>query len=534
MTDKRKNIFEETDWAFLIFLIGITYVKLYVKIAAVVFYFIYLAYKKYKTPALTGFSRFYFIMPVVGTIGSLIHNSFTVDGYWFGWLMSVINWLLAGLAVHYLAASVYNLPKEKITASIKVFFLFNALFSMGELGKMILDSGQVMPYWYWEPTEYYGGSTGDHIKGIMSNISVTNATLNAIGTLYFIYNNQFRWAALCLLILLLCTSNLTLILLLVTLVGIFLLVGKKRTRVQILYAFLLIGLVYPVLSLNNIKYVGAVYDRETEKKDVATTTEPTTTGKKKKDVPFYEQKLSSKQIYEFDKSMYYHMRKNDTVLISYKDDLKYIQRLGTAESQNNTNLKLEPYILKNIIEKWYGVEYDKTPLGVDASLIKIYTHKQTLHYLFSRKRNLPFGAGIGNFSSKQAIKATGLGLQGDYPTKYIYVSDDFLLNHLYSLLFVFSMPIGEHSIINMPNSVYNQIAGEYGLVGIFCFIFFYVAFPLKNFRQLKATRYIAPLFMLFLGFEYWFEMLAITAIFELFVLMDIHYEKNEHPAENTP
>jgi len=526
----RRNIFADADWALLLFLVGVTYVKLYVKVAAILFYFIYLAYKRIKTPALTGFSRFYFIMPVIGTIGSLLHNSFATDGYWFGWLMSVFNWLLAGITVHFLAASVYNLPKEKVLASLKLFFLINAVYSIGELGYMILDSGQLMPYWYWEPTEYYGGSTGDHVKGIMSAISVTNATLCALGTVYFIYNNEFRWAALCLIVLLLCTSNLTLILLLVALIGLFVLVRKKRTRLQILSAFAIICIIYPLLSLNNIKYVTAVYDRETEKEDVVAKAEQTV-KKEIKDVPYYEQKLTTKQSYEADRGAYYRMHKSDTELISYKDDLKYIQRLGTAQSQNNTNLKLEPYVLKNIIEKWYGVEYEKTPLAVKGGgLIKIYTHQQTLHYLLSRKRHMLFGAGIGNFSSKQAIKSTGLGMQGDYPTKYIYISDDFLLGHLYSLLYVFSLPIGEHSIINMPNSIYNQVAGEYGLVGMFCFLLFYIGFLLKNFKSLKATRYIAPLFMVFLGFEYWFEMLTVTAIFELFVLMDIHYENDEQRA----
>lgn len=523
----RRNIFADADWALLLFLVGVTYVKLYVKVAAILFYFTYLLYKRYKTPALTGFSKFYFVMPVVGTVGTLLHNSFSAEGYWFGWMMSVFNWVLAGITVHFLAASVYNLPKEKILASLKLFFLINALYSLGELGKMIIDSGQIMPYWYWEPTEYYGGSTGDHVKGIMGAISVTNATLCALGTLYFIYNNDFKWAALNLIILLLCTSNLTLILLLATLVGLFLLVRKKKVRLHILSALAIIGIIYPVLSLNNIKYVTAVYDREKEK-TIVTTQAP---AKSKTDVPYYEQQLSTKRRYDIDKGTYYRMHKSDSELISYKDELKYIQRLGTAQSQNNTNLKLEPGILKYLIEKWYGVEYTKTPLAFKGGgLIKIYTHEQTLYYLLTSKRNLLFGAGIGNFSSKQAIKSTGLGMQGNYPTKYIYISDDFLLGHLYSLLYVFSLPIGEHSIINMPNSVYNQIGGEYGLAGIFCLLIWYIGFPLRNFKHLKATRYIAPLFMVFLGFEYWFEMLTVTAIFELFVLMDIHYENDEQRA----
>lgn len=525
----RRNIFADADWAFLLFIVGITYVKLYVKVAAIIFYFVYMAYRRFKTPAFTGFGKFYLIMPVVGTIASLLHNSFAVNGYWFGWVMSVLNWVFAGIAVHFVTATVYNLPKEKVTATIKIFFLINAIYSFGELGKMMIDSGQLVPYWYWEPTEYYGGSTGDHVKGIMGAISVTNAILCALGTVFFIYNNDFKWAALCLIVLLLCTSNLTLILLLAVFACMFILIRKKKIRLHIISALAVIGVIYPALSFNNIQYITAVYDRETEKTD--TKTQAPSTQKKESDKPYYEQILTIKQQYESDKGSFYRMHKSDTELLSYKDELKYIQQFGTAKSKNNTNLRMEPGVLKYIIEKWYGVEYAKTPLAVrGGGLIKIYTHEQTLYYLLSRKKNLLFGAGIGNFSSKQAIKSTGLGMQGDYPTKYIYINDDFLLTHLYSLLYVFSLPIGDHSIINMPNSIYNQVAGEYGLIGILCFLIFYIGFPLKNFKHLKATRYIAPLFLLFLGFEYWFEMITVTVIFELFVLMDIHYENDEQRA----
>lgn len=528
MTNTKRNIFQDVDWATLLFLIGITYVKLYVKLAAICFYLVWLIYKEYKTTSFPGFSRFYFLMPVIGIVTPLLNGSFNADGYMFGYAMGVVNWLLAGVASYFLCVAVVNNPVHKLRSTVKVFFLFNALFSFGELGRMMIDSGQLVPYWYWEPTEYYGGSTGDHVKGLFSNISVANATANAIGVIYFVYHKELKWAILCVLVLLLCTSNLTLILLLLFLFAMLVLLKERKAKMQVLAVLAAIGIVYPILSLNNIKYVGAVYTQETERK------------KEKETQPTVAKKVMQPEIGDFSgiatagnyylhKESYFKLPLNDSQLISYKDDLKYLQQFGSARSRSNDNLHLEPAVLRSIIEKWYGIPYAKTPLAKDPGLVKLYTGKQTLNYLKSSMKHLLFGAGVGNFSSKQAIKSTGLGLQGNYPTKYIYVSSDFLQYHLYSLMFVFSMPISEHSIINMPNSIYNQLAGEYGLAGIAAFIIFYIGYIWKNRRSLKASRYIIPLVFLFFGFEYWFEMISLTALFELIIFIDI-YKQDEPTA----
>lgn len=531
MTQNKKNFTSEIDWAFLLFIIGATYVKLYVKLAAIILYSAYVIYNRYNKPSANGFGKFYFIMPVIGTIGSFLHHSFEADGYWFAYVMSVLNWVMAGGIIYLLSSTVQTLQHQKIYATIKAFFFINAIFSLGELGKMIIDSGQLMPYWYWEPTEYYGGSTGDHIKGITGHISVTNATINAIAALYFTYKKEMKWAALTLLILLLCTSNVTLILLMVMFIAMLILVKDKQVKVHTLYALLMIGVVYPFLSLNNIKYVEHVYNRETvdSTKVEAEKQSYSLASKREKEYFDYGTEVSATQKFELDKGSKYRMKKNDTSLISYKDDLKYMKQLGLLKSKNNTNLLMEPGDLKNTIEHWYGIQYSKTPLSYNNSLVKLYTFKQTLFYLTTSKKNLLFGAGIANFSSKQAIKATGLGLQGSYPVQYVYVSNDFLVYHLYSLLYVFSMPISEHSIINMPNSIYNQVGGEYGLAGILAFLLLYIGYIIKHFKKLKAALYLTPLFMMFLGFEYWFETLSLTVIFELLILMDI-YNKQDEPA----
>lgn len=512
--------YKNADIPLLLFIIGVANVKLYIKVVAVVLYFIYLLYRKYPSQKTTGLVKFYLLMPVIGTIGAVWHGSFYEDSYWFSFAMSCILWLLAAATAGLLRQSIGTLSKEAVVATLKLFFLLNSLASALELIIMIIESGQLVPYWYWEPTEYYGSSTGDHIKGITGNISITNAGINAIGILYFIYHRHIKTAIFCTIILLLCTSNLTLIFLMLTLLAMLLFVKEKLTKQYIFYILLTIGIVYPFLSLNNLKYVQHVYstnitdsDKEIEKKK-QTTTKPYNT-----DYLDYEKyPLEDKQATQ--KESHYKLTLNDTALISYKDDLKYINAEQRLKSTSNSNLKLEPAKLQKTISDWYGTEYEKTPLTNYNSFIKLYSMKQIWWYWKSAKKNLVFGSGMGNFSSKQAIKSTGLGWQGTYPRKYIYISDDFLQYHLYTLMYVFSLPIAEHSVINMPNSVYNQIAGEYGLLGVLTFIILYVGFILKYIKRLKAGWYLCIFFFPFLAFDYWFEMLSVTVFFELIILLE--------------
>lgn len=522
----KKNIFSEADWAFFIYLTGITHVKLYVKLAALVFYIVYVVYNKYAAGKLQGFSKFYFLMPLLGTISAFVNGSFQADAYWFSYVNSVLGWLLAGVGSYLLFITIINIPRSKLIASVKLFFLLNALVSFGELAVMMVQSGQLVPYWYWEPTEYFGGSTGDHVKGILNNISITNAMVNAVGVVFFVYINEIKWASLCVLILLLCTSNVTLILLIALLALMILLVRSGIIRKNILIALLIIGLVYPFLSLNNIKYVARVYDVELEKKEEAKKEQFEAQQKQKINVSgriidyLNFNNSANKALYQSE-AYKYRLPLNDTILLSYKDELKYIGAFGSVESRSNSNVHMEPDSLKRLITRWYGLPYERTPLSKDAGLVKIFTMKQTLYYLAQSKKHLIFGAGMGNFSSKQAIKSTGLGLQGSYPPKYIYVNPDFLRYHLYSLLYVFSMPISEHSVINMPDTVYNQIGGEYGILGIAAFVLFYVGYMIRNFKKMHVGRYIAFMAMLFFGFEYWFEMLSLTIFVELIIMLDI-------------
>jgi hypothetical protein len=154
--------------------------------------------------------------------------------------------------------------------------------------------------------------------------------------------------------------------------------------------------------------------------------------------------------------------------------------------------------------------------------------EQTTGFLKQHPFRLFLGAGMGNFSSKLAFRATGLKVAGGYPVNFLYVHPDFRNNHLRLYLDYFSKDAELHSFTNSPNSVYDQLLAEYGLTGIGFFLFFYVGYFI---RKRIRTGYGFPLLLLLLGAfiaEYWFEQLSIVILFEL--LMLINKKETEHHA----
>jgi hypothetical protein len=146
---------------------------------------------------------------------------------------------------------------------------------------------------------------------------------------------------------------------------------------------------------------------------------------------------------------------------------------------------------------------------------------ETITFLLHHPQKILTGNGLGNFSSKIAFKATNLGVNGGYIKKYVYINNDFLSNHLDIYLNFFSKGPGLHSVINSPNAVFLQLAGEYGLLGLAVFVVFYLGYFLKHYKKLN---YGIPLLAMVLGafwFEYWFEQLSVVVLAELMLLVDI-------------
>jgi hypothetical protein len=157
----------------------------------------------------------------------------------------------------------------------------------------------------------------------------------------------------------------------------------------------------------------------------------------------------------------------------------------------------------------------------DSKPGKFISFVQTFFYLKHSIRHLLFGSGIGNFSSKLAFRASGVNALGSYPQKYVYASPEFEHNHLYTFLFYHSEDASKHSVLNYPFSVYNQIFGEYGLLGALLFAVFYLGYFVSRYRRFSYGKYLLIIMLAFFITEYWFEFFSLIVIFELFMLLNL-------------
>lgn len=525
MDNQSKNFYKHIDWAFLGFLIGATYVKLYVKIGVVILYALYQMYKCFRFRKPVSLTWFYFLILFTGTISSALQGSFAHHSYIFAYALGATTWICGGLISYFLYNGIVNLSEEKVMTTIKAFFLFNIAISLVSLLQLMLMSRHLIPYWYWESSEYFGASTGDHIKGLFSSNSITNAMINVLGVVFFIYHKKLRLALACLLVCLLCTSNVTLFVLVSILVLMHLVIRNKVIRRDIRISILVVLILYPILSPLNVKYINTTYSRGSDKSLAINLRHLDSNVLQKKPVIANENEIEralGQYLLAYNKQNYYRPKINDSIFVDYADYIKYALYKQEALAGEGSNVVLKQDFLKATIKDWYGKQLEQTPLSTYYKPIKLYSFIQTLIFLKTSIKDFLFGAGIGNFSSKLAIKITGLNMQGGYPITDIYISPFFVQYHLYTLMYVLALPVSEHSTINMPYSVYNHIGGEYGFIGILLFVCMYIGFIIKFRKRLSYSRYLFLVVLIFFGFEYWFEMLSLTVVFELFLFKDIY------------
>lgn len=78
-----------------------------------------------------------------------------------------------------------------------------------------------------------------------------------------------------------------------------------------------------------------------------------------------------------------------------------------------------------------------------------------------------------------------------------------------------------HSIQQLPSSFFNQILGEYGVLGTVLFLVFYIGYILKRSKFNLVFFPIAFLMGYYLLFDYLFEYLSIVVLFEVFFMLMI-------------
>src|SRR6185437_3402851 len=228
---KSKEPVTAIDWKLLIFLLLFLNVKLIVKLAAIIL--IYILQPDFKFGFRIRNSRlplFYLFIVGIGILDYLIIPGAKSLNYSIVVITGIAFWMLSILAIHQVKLSVELHDPSVIQKTISVFFVINAIISLGTLLVIIVKTGAINPYLYQGEYQLYFIGTGDYIRGISFDTSTTNAVLNAFGVIYFLSHKKTLMAFLCMIILLLTGSNITNLVLSAALLFVFIFQSDKDRK----------------------------------------------------------------------------------------------------------------------------------------------------------------------------------------------------------------------------------------------------------------------------------------------------------------
>ena len=529
------------DWQLLVFLLLFLNVKMAVKVVAIVI--IYLLQPNFKFGFRLKNSRlplFYIIAIILGVFNWIVSGLFTKLNYDVIFLTGVSFWLLSILAIHQVKLSVEKNDTEIIHRTIFLFFILNAIVSLITFATIAWQTGTINPFQYQGEFQKYYIGTGDYIKGITMDTSTTNAVINAFGIFYFLTRKNILPCLLCMLVLLLTGSNFTNILFSFALVYVFIFQTNKDQKSLIVACIMLLVIFLVKVSPQNEQYIFQWYKDYFKKEVVYQPINSSVNPPTQSNIILTDDEIKQKTATTY----------LDSVDKASNPDKQY-KIIGNLSPAVVSQVTGKPEIPKPDINsapfqhKQDTTETQRTLLNfivVNRSALKLSSKddsfkpkypgkilalQQTVNYLKQYPDKTLTGTGIGNFSSKLAFRGTAMKIAGGYPEKYAYLNNDFKTNHFDLYLYYFSRLDNLHSLTNSPNSVYDQLLAEYGLLGLLCFFIFYLWFFAKHYKKLT---YGIPILLIMAGaffIEYWFEQLSVVIIFELLLLLNIKETKTK-------
>ncbi len=534
-----KKIINYVDWKLLLFLLLFLNVKLAVKIPAIII--IYLLQFNFRFKFSFKNSRlplFYLLVIAIAFADLVITGSYHRPGYLIAFLIGIGFWLLCILAIHQIKLSVENNDVETIHHTVLVFFVINITLSVYNLAHIMWETGTLNPYGYQGEYEKYFIGTGDYIKGVTFDSSITNAVLNAFGVVYFLVRKKPLMTLACMAVLLLTASNCVNLMLMLVLALLFIFKSSRdqKSVVAVCVAFLVIFMAK--ISPQNNQYVVETFKNTFHEKP-PTFLNTLVVDKQRNGVPTPEAIKRKFAKHYLDSVAVINIKINPPkripreVLILPKTDAGHIfiekPNILLPFYQASKTVTADQKNLLHFID----VHKASLPIsGKDSTGNhlpgKVIAFMQTLRYLQLHPLKIIAGVGMGNFSSKLAFRATGLGFSGNYPSNHTYINNDFLANHLDIYLNFFSRRAESHSLTNSPSSVYDQLLVEYGLLGLLALLGWYLWFFAKHYKKLT---YGMPLLILLGGvffIDYWFEQLSVLVLFELLLFLDIKQTANNN------
>lgn len=532
----------KVNWKLLLFVVAMLYVKLWMKGAALLLFVI--IYRKEffrKENYRRSFTWFYFSMVIIALINLLLHLPSVNHQYLFTVSAGIGFWMACIAAAFIIRYFVQAGTRGSMDHTLTVFFILNAFVTLTQLALIMIDAGSLNPFRYQGMHQKYFIGTGDLLTGISFDVSTTNAIICAAGVIYFLHREQFRLLLLCMGVMLLTGSNISNLLLFAVLLILFVFRSSRNQKSAVVACALLLAVFMGRISPQNNRYLDEAWKKIAgikKEKKAAAITRPRLT--EMPDSLLNPEERKQKTAMLFLDSTNRLLAENERVekKVLPATGIAVVDGVPEKPAIPKDNIHSEPFqrrrdttaLQKELLD--YAV---KAIPHFDTGHIKSVPYKwpgkiiamqQTIAYLKNHPGKILTGTGTGNFSSKLAFRATGLRIAGGYPARFIYVNEDFRQNHLGLYLTYFSRDIELHSLVNSPNSVYDQLLSEYGLAGLAAFFVFYAGFFLKNSR---TRTYSLPLFGLLLGafaIEYWFEQLSVVILFEWLLLTDM--KKNGH------
>lgn len=541
------------DWRLLLFLVLFLNVKMAVKVPAIAL--IYLSQFNFKFGFSFKNSRlplFYLLAIGIALLNWVISRNYFSINYNIVLLTGIGFWILCILSMHQVKLFVEKNDTETIHRTIVAFFIINAILSFLNIAVIAWETGYLNPYTYQGQFQKYFISTGDYVRGLTFDTSTTNAVLNAFGCIYFLTKKNAPMLLLCTVVMLLTASNFTNIILLLCFAILFIFKSTRdqKSLIAVCVMFLVVFMVK--VSPQNYIYAHEVVKNTLHFKIIrkpALPQKPHIPITLMPDSTLNADQRKQKTAQRFIDSNYVVHRKSivaqkpvaiqkPAVVAQIARPIQGVQA-PPVKTQSGRIIIPQPDIntlpyqhiadtndYQRQLLAFIGTHKTGLPISAQKNYKpnlpgKVTSSFQTLRFLLGHPVKLMTGDGIGNFSSKLAFRVSGLGFAGGYPHKYIYLSPDFLSNHLDVYLNYFSKNTSQHSLSNSPDSVYDQLLAEYGLLGLIAFFVWYIWYFLKHYKTLTYGLPILLVVLAVMFIAYWFEQLSILVFFELLLLLDI-------------
>jgi len=505
---------------FLLFLVLFLDVKLIVKVGALVI--CCLLQPDFKWGIRFRNSRLPLFYPFIAGIACLnwiLFKGWRDMDYNLVAITGMLFWALCFLGVHQVRLFTEKTDTELLHRTLLVFFLLNALISVAQVAHIIWETKALNPYLYQGDFQRYFISTGDYIKGLSFDTSTTNALINAFGVVYFLARKQ-GWMLVCCMACLLATgSNFTNLLLLAVFGYLFIFDSDKEQKGGIILCLLMGVIFLGKVSPQNNHYTEETFASRVHRTAPGAVSPIAADQGEAKKAAFAQSYLDSLS----NERVKLHPPEARTQVPVVAPRVIPVEDINSAPYQRRSDTNtIQRKLLQFIETNREALPLASQPEAPDEArpLGKGLAFSQIFSFLGEHPAKILTGDGMGNFSSKLAFRTTGLDIAGGYPSRYAYISPDFLGHHLDIYLAYFSRPKQWHSLTNSPDSVYGQLLGEYGVLGLAAFVLLYIGFFGK---RLKKHGYSIPLLLLLTGsfwMGYWFEQLSVVLLFEAMIFID--------------